>query len=278
MLALTRFFEMAAGRRQEVQDVCLTTTTPTAEPWQVLDVHWSYAVKVAGKSASQHKPHPGDVPLDPIHRPDEFSAVLKNWLERESGWRVPRIRYLDCLRKGNRYDTDRLVAAANMFDILPPEALPKSSGLPADLEATQAACLELLRKHAAGPDRDSALSALGRMGKFSLTKKVLHRATMIAEGFGPNYSGLSLAASTAVKCRNYFVHGSSSGFDYAKVEHLTPFLTDALEFVFSASDFIEAGWDASRWNTQSHGWGHNFARFRSGLNAGLNELKQALGT
>lgn len=277
MLTLRRFLSMAAGRRQGIQSVGLTTTTPTQEPGQALELHWSYARKGSGKSASQHKPHPGDVPLDPINRLGEFSAVLKNWLERENGWRVPRIRYLDCLHNGNRYNVDRLVAAANMFDILPHDALPKVAGMPADLEATRTACLDLLKKHAPGPDRDSALSALGRMGKSSLPKKALHRAAIVAERFGPRFAELPLAISTAVKCRNFFVHGSSSDFDYFKLEHLTPFLTDVLEFVFSASDFIEAGWDAGRWNAQSHGVGHNFARFRSGFDAGIKDLKLALG-
>jgi len=41
---------------------------------------------------------------------------------------------------------------------------------------------------------------------------------------------------------------------------LVPFLTDALELVFVASDFIDAGWEPRRWNSEAHGWGHSFAR------------------
>ena len=54
-----------------------------------------------------------------------------------------------------------------------------------------------------------------------------------------------------------------------------PFLTDALEFIFAASDFIEAGWDAQRWNADAHGWGHGFARFRDEYGMALTELRRA---
>ena len=81
-----------------------------------------------------------------------------------------------------------------------------------------------------------------------------------------------------MKCRNFLVHGSSGDIDYAKVERMVPFLTDALEFIFAASDFIEAGWDAERWVSKSGGWGHNFARFRSEYDQALTLLRNALVT
>lgn len=34
------------------------------------------------------------------------------------------IAYLGCMRKANKYGSERLVAAANMFDILPADAVP----------------------------------------------------------------------------------------------------------------------------------------------------------
>nr|VFK30821.1 MAG: hypothetical protein BECKMB1821G_GA0114241_10711 [Candidatus Kentron sp. MB]VFK34393.1 MAG: hypothetical protein BECKMB1821I_GA0114274_107014 [Candidatus Kentron sp. MB]VFK76494.1 MAG: hypothetical protein BECKMB1821H_GA0114242_105914 [Candidatus Kentron sp. MB] len=52
-------------------------------------------------------------------------------------------------------------------------------------------------------------------------------------------------------------------------------ISDTLEFVFAASDLIEAGWDAARWNRDSHGTGHTFAQFRSIYDIRLEELKRA---
>jgi len=264
---------MAAGRAQAIDNVYVTTTEVIDDIPQSLTVHPSHRWK-AGDKSEQHKPHPGDVPLDPIRHRAEFEAVVADWIYRHSGWRVARWRYLDCMRKANKYGPERLVAAANMFDILPIAAVPLATNLPEDLAATRDACAALFRKHPPGIDRNSALSALGRLGLPSLPKKVAHRASIVESKLGGRFSDLQFVAGVAVKCRNFFVHGSSDDIDYPKVDLLVPFLTDALEFIFAASDFIEAGWDAQRWNSDAHGWGHTFARFRSEYDMALAELRR----
>ena len=98
----------------------------------------------------------------------------------------------------------------------------------------------MLRKHPSNIDRNSALSALGRIGKPSLPKKVAHRVSIVELSLGGRFPDLQFVAGVAVKCRNFFVHGSAGDIEYAKVEPLVPFLTDALEFIFAASDFIDA--------------------------------------
>jgi len=274
MYQVACFLSMAAGRTQGVDHVHVTTTEVTDGIPQSLTICPSYRWKATDKS-EQHKPHPGDVPLDPIRNRAEFDAVLANWIDRHRGWRVARHRYLECMRRANKYGPDRLVAAANMFDILPLDAVPLAAGLPEDLATTRDVCAEMLRKHPPGIDRDSALSALGRLGQPSLPKKVAHRASIVEARLGSRFPDLRFVASVAIKCRNYFVHGSSGDIDFRHVEPLVPFLTDALEFIFAASDFIEGGWDAQRWNSEAHGWGHGFARFRSEYDSALAELRRA---
>lgn len=268
------FLSMAAGRTQGIDHIYVTTTEVVDDIPQSLSVHPSYRWKASDKS-EQHKPHPGDVPLDPIRNPTEFDAVLSDWISRHSGWRAARSRYLGCMRKANKYDTERLVAAANMFDILPADALPLVTKLPDDLVATKAECVAMFRKHPRGIDRDSALDALGRLGQPSLAKKVSYRVSIVESNLGGRFPDLQFVAKVAVQCRNFFVHGSSGDIEYPKVEPLVPFLTDALEFIFAASDFIDAGWDAQQWNSQGLGWGHSFARFRSEYDMALAELRRA---
>ena len=178
------------------------------------------------------------------------------------------------MRKANKYGPERLVAAANMFDILPTDAVPSTFDLPDELAVTRDKCTTLFRMHPAGVDRNSALSALGRLGKPSLPKKVAHRVAIIDSKLGEQFPELQFVTSIAVRCRNFFVHGNSTDFDYQKFEPFVPFLTDALEFVFAASDFIEAGWDAQRWNASLHGRGHSFARFRARYEIQLAELQR----
>jgi len=268
------FLSMAAGRVQGIDHTYVTTTEVIDDFPQSLAIYPSYRWKVNDKS-EQREPHPGDVPLDPIQHRAEFNAVLANWIERHTSWRAARWRYLECMRNTNKYGPERLVAAANMFDILPEAAVPLAVELPDDLAATRDACIAMLRKHLPGIDRNSALSALGRLGAPSLPKKVAHRASIVESKFGGRFSDLQFAASVAVKCRNFFVHGSSGDIDYPTVERFMPFLTDTLEFVFAASDFIDAGWDPQRWNSEAHGWGHSFARFRGEYDTALAELRRA---
>jgi hypothetical protein len=275
MHSVTCFFSMAAGRGQGVDHISITTIGEVAERSPHLKLHLSHRIKPSS-DIEQHRPHPADVPFDPIDHQDEFSSVLSDWAARHDKWRVARVRYLGCMRKGNRYGVNRLVAAANMFDILPADAVPVPATLTDDLAATRDACIDMLRKLPEGIDRNSALSALGRLGQPSLPKKVAHRTAMVDSMLSDKLPDLQFVASVAVKCRNFFVHGSSKDFDYARVEALLPFLTDALEFIFAASDFIEAGWDSKRWISESHSWGHSFARFAWHYRQSLDDLRRAI--
>lgn len=271
------FLSFAAGRAQGIDQIRVTTTEVIDDIPQLLTIHPSYRWKADNKN-KQRKPHPGDVPLDPIQHRAEFDAVLSDWIGRHKDWRVARFGHLACMRKGNKYGPERLVAAANIFDLLPIDAAPLSFELSDDLAGTRDACAAMFRKHPPGIDRDSALSALGRLGKPSLPKKVAHRASIVESTLGGKFADLRFVASVAVKCRNFFVHGGSGEIDYEKVEPFVPFLTDALEFVFVASDFIEAGWDAQRWISEGHSWGHSFARFRAEYDFSLIELRCATAT
>lgn len=270
------FLSMAAGRIQRIRHIQVITTEADTEIPIPLSIHPSFRWKGSGKN-SQLKPHPGDVPLDPIRDPVEFGAVLSNWMSRQVGWQASRGRYLECLRKTNNYGPERLVAAANMFDILPADALPLAADLSMDLAATKAASIAMFREHPPCVDRNSALSALGRLGQPSLPKKVAHRTSIVEPKLGERFPDLQFVTSWAIRCRNFFVHGSSMGIKFVELEPFVPFLTDTLEFIFSASDFIEAGWDARRWNSKALGSGHNFAQFRSHYVLSLAELQRVVG-
>jgi len=274
---VTRFLSAAAGRMQGIADIQIRLAGVHDDVRRdSLRVYQSYALKAEKSSDSQRTPSPGDVPLDPVRRRDEFNTVIKYWIEHDRERRTARVRYLSCLQKGNSYSVDRLIAAANMFDVLPTEVTPVSGELSDDLSEARASILSTLKKLPQSQDRDSAISAIARIGRPSLPKKVAYRAKIVTDQIGTAFPDLAYVLKTAISCRNYFVHGGSDTFDVEAVEPFVPFLTDALEFVFSASEFIEAGWDAARWNREAHGTGHNFARFRWGYKEIVPQLKQAL--
>jgi hypothetical protein len=163
-----------------------------------------------------------------------------------------------------------------MFDILPPAAAPPEAMLAANLEITKEKCIAMFRELPVSIDRDGALSSLSRIGRPSLPKKVAHRVSIVERELGQTFPDLQLAAGVAVRCRNYLVHGGTGGIDFPRLEPFLPFLTDVLEFVFASSDFIDAGWNANRWNSEGHSWGHSFARFRWSYAQMLAELKKEL--
>lgn len=257
--SVARFLSVVAGRQQPLRH--LEIAIRGADSDQLLhDVYWSFGEEES--ASEQPKPHPSDVPVDPIRRPEEFTAVATDWIARDTDWGTARSRYLRCVADGNRYDVDRLVAAANMFDVLPKAAVPLVKELPEDLAGFRIRALEELREFQRNPDRDSLISAIARIGSPSLPRKVMHRAGIVmgkAQGMFPD---LEVALRTAIQCRNHFVHGPSDKFDFDKIEPFVPFCTEALEFVFAASDLIEAGWDMTRWLQDGHGSGHSFARFQ----------------
>jgi hypothetical protein len=256
---LAGFLSMLAGRIQEIKDIQIFTNANTENIFQPMTIHHSLRWKCSKKN-QVNEPHTADIPVNAIFQPEEFRDVLANWISRQSTWHIARSRSLNCLQKGNNYGPDRLVAAANMFDILPSDATPISDELSIEIIEARDKCKEIFKSLPDGVDRSSVLGALGRIGKPSLPKKVAYRVAIVNSKFGERFQDLDKVATLALKCRNYFVHGSTD-FEFGKIEHLSSFLTNTLEFIFAASDLIEAGWDASRWNGEHHGWGHTFSRF-----------------
>jgi hypothetical protein len=274
--ALATFLSFAAGRSQGISHLQFVTLdgVPGA-PQRRYAIHPSFPWKVKGFD-SRYKPSPGDVPLDPIRRPEEFKAVLAVWIDKHGKRRISRHRYLESLRKTNRYGPDRLVAAANTFDLLPTDAVPADIKLPEDLAKTRDECLEKLRALPESLDRNSAISSLTQLGRISLPRKIAHRASVVESQLSKAFPELTFVANLAARCRNIFVHGKSGKLKLETIEPFVPFLTDTLEFVFAASDFIEAGWDARRWLAVPFGHGHSFSRFRWDYTGQLAVLKQAL--
>lgn len=274
---VVRFLSLLAGRKQSIKSIYLYLAAEPGKQQIPLELSWSLTPNIhEGKDESINKPEPRDVPLDAINRPEEFTKVLEHWISRDVGWKMARVRYDSCLEKGNSYDPDRLIAAANMFDILPDQDVPCELQLTTELAEAQSKCLEIFRSQVKGNERDSMIGHLSRMAKPSLPKKVSYRANIVLSRFGGRFPDLNLVVQTAVKLRNFYVHGGTSGLNIKAIQSLSTFLTDSLEFVFVASDLIEAGWDAGKWSNGYLSHGHSFSRFMSDYAERLNELRVAL--
>jgi hypothetical protein len=189
-----------------------------------------------------------------------------------------RNRFTNCFVRGNEYDIDRLVGAANMFDILPDSAVPKDVVLPQNILNAKKECESIFRNLSLSPERDSVLNALGRLGKSSLKRKVRFRAKYILDIAGDRFPDLIQVLDEAVNCRNHYVHGSKSKINYINNITLLVFFTNTLEFVFAASELIESGWDINAWRKNGTTMSHPFGAYVVNYAANLENLRQQLKT
>ena len=268
------FLQIVAGRPQNITEMVFRLASSNDERPRTLDAYWCLPPHREIDDESQ-KPYPGDLPLQAGIAPGKFATVLARWLERHDEWRNARARYATASAHQNRYDIDRLVGAANMFDIMPISAYSAAVPLSPELVNARNAAKKSFRDLPPSPERDSVLNALGRIGKPSLKRKIRSRVKLITDTVGTLFPDLELVTDHAVDSRNFYVHGTPGKIDYG-LNADQSFFTDTLEFVFAASDLIDAGWDiAERFNGRTSA-GHPFGRYRVGYMERLTALKKRL--
>jgi ApeA N-terminal domain 1 len=189
-----------------------------------------------------------------------------------------RGRFFNSFAEQVNYSTDRLTGAANMFDLLPESAVPCDVQVSKDLSDARNAARSIFQKLPQSPERDSILGALGRIGKASLKQKVRHRAQRIVDALGDRLRELLMVTDEAVNCRNYYVHGGEPRFNYDQHIDTRVLFTDTLEFVFAASDLIDAGWNINSWMAIPTAGSHPFGRFWIDYGTRLQQLKDVLQT
>ena len=272
--ALLKFFEVVIGRSKNVLYLNLSLISQTERP-SILKVYWSMPPR-RKQRIDVERPHPADVLIYPVDQPSIFSSVLGNWLARHSEWHEARGRFSASFANQNSYSVDRIIGSANMFDLLPGSAFPPNEPLPANLNSAKEECQRIFRSMPVSQERDSVLSALGRLGKSNLKSKIRYRAGKVVEKAEMLFPDLFLVTDEAVNCRNRYVHGTDSEIDYEKEFNTFVFLTDTLEFVFAASDLLEAGWDIIAWSKIPTSMSHPFGRYRIDYLKSLEYLKGLL--
>lgn len=268
--AIKRFLSVVAGRRQCSSTFDIQHTSAAGE------VLWSVVT-----DSMEATPPEGaatllewDLPIEPNKRDQEFAQVMVSWLAREPERLTARVSYAECTAKGFSYRVDRLVAAANMFDLLPAADVPATQAISDDLAAALKQAREVLLAVENSAPRNSVLGAIGRVGKPSLTTRVLHRAEIATAVFTNIFPDLDQVLILGVKFRNHCVHGSAMGVEPSLVYPYIAFLTDALEFVFLSSELIECGWDADRWKNSHGSMTHPMAMFRGSYQDSWRGLKK----
>jgi hypothetical protein len=271
---LLRFFELMIGRPQNISDLWLRLPDIDDRP-NTLDLYWTHPLQRDERNEGS-RPHLVDVLISPIKDTAQFSQVLASWLERDNSRRTARVRFSQAFGLQNWYPHDRTVGAANMFDLLPDDAVPARATVQPQILATKEECRRLFKELPPSLEREAMLQALGRIGKSSLRHKIRHRAKPILEALERAFPQIDLAIDEAVTCRNFFVHGDDPSFDYEEQLGTTAFLTDTLEFVFGASDLVEAGWEIRSWAKRHATLSHPYASYRHNYELNIRELRKLL--
>ena len=274
-LRLLRFLELVIGRPQNLHE--LVIYVDTGDHREPLKVHWSHRPsRDADSTDDRGSPQPADLLLDPIGRSEEFAGVMRAWLEMDEERQDARGRFHVSFAHQRRYSVERLVGAANMFDILPTSAAPKDVELSEEVLDAKRRCREIFGALPDSDERSGVLNALGRVGKLSLKHKTRHRARYVVDAIGDRFPDLVSVLNAAVDCRNHYVHGSASKIDYSKNFDMLAFFTDTLEFVFAASELIEAGWNIRTFIETGTTMSHPFGAYRVNYDTQLQTLKALL--
>ena len=211
MRTLRSFFTLVIGHLPTVQvaDIATVLTDPpdgAARPDFNLKAY-STGERVLRKR--QMKTHSSDrclVDCGSPARQRELASVMRVWLRRNADphRKTANWRFFDCFRR-RVYTIDRMIAAANMFDLLPRSDWPHP-------------------------------------GMKDLKKKVRAKAAVLLKELGgENLPRFREVIDHAVDCRNHYVHGTAARVNY---ERALFFLVDTLEFTYGVSQLIECGWNS----------------------------------
>ena len=267
-----RFFELIVGRAQNLVEVNIHSGTDQKR--ETSKVYISL-YPIHERSDGSFGPSFRDVLIDAVREPDGFASVLAAWLERDMIWQAARERFSKGWKKQREYDADRIIRAANMFDLLPEAEFPDNETLPENLDFAVGEAKRIFQDLPKSADRDSVLSTLGRVGKSTLKRKIRHRVQVLIDKIGTQIPEICMVIDEAVNCRNKYVHGNSSpAIDYDKHILVMAFLTNTLEFVFSSSDLVDMGWNIAEWSKTSKNTNHPFGIYLTTYLENLGELKK----
>lgn len=236
MKMVRRFFAWIIGYAPKFTNVkVFTGEKPTEGEYDPgLDVYMS------GMGGATGRQKLGGSILVSASQPEYFMAVMENWLTRNSERLQANLTYFSLMRgMFNTVIETKMCAAANVFD-----------QLPASDKRGRAQML------------DVALERYRRVIRPHLELRHMQRVIR-----------------SAINCRVYLTHGSvepsrkTYNVDYSNYRSMI-FLTEALRFVYGASELIKCGWDIASWKDLHFKHEHPFGAF---IETYDEELAAAMG-
>lgn len=258
LLTMLRFLQIVAGRKQAVSDLQVREAGAEEHEWHAL--HWCLAW--SGEAGRKERPNPGDMPINGGIDPAGFASVLAGWFSTEESAIDARVRFARSFEQGRTYGPDRLVAAANMFDLLPSQRFNPPIELNEEERSVREQAIKLFKALPASEIRDRALGDLGRLGNHNLKSRVMQRAALVLQGSAGRLAGLEVVLPDAIDARNHFVHGTKASPKRARLfRDNASFYIRCLEATFGLSELMECGWNFAAWCRELKGQSHPFTEF-----------------
>lgn len=243
------FFELVTQSRQNVEDIALTHKDGEKEaPLKLYISHHEHE--------EIESLQPTDVLVSGGLHSEEFEVTLNTWLETNTNRGAARRRFVEGFRRGYSYDTDRLVGAANAFDLLPATDFGMITALHPDVEALIAECEKRVDEGAKSSKailehKERLLNTFRLVRGLNLRSKILLRYATLPEELTSRLPEMEAMIAHCIRARNFFVHGSKTKFSAEALYAHAPFFTDTLEFIFATSELGLCGWNSRRWAKES---------------------------
>ena len=267
------FFELIVGRVQNLKEISISwkggEQPIRCDVYPTMYPRYEQSTGEAGSSVR-------DILVDGARDPSVLSRIATEWLIRDASWRTARAMLLSGWRENRSYSADRLVRAANMYDLLPDTCFPDVPQVDGDLASAVQKAKKMFQELPEGIDRNSVLGTLGRVGTLTLKTKIRFRVAVLSQLIGERIPNIDRVAEEAVNLRNRYVHGTATRIDYSDNPALEIFLTDTLEFVFAASDLVDAGWNICDWIKRGSHTRHPFGSFLESYPENWSKLKRLI--
>lgn len=270
---LLRFFELVIGRPQNLIEINIIQDTDRIPETSsaYINMYPRY-----DRRKGDRIPDYGTTLVHAVSDQQHFCAILSAWLERDEDWLPARLRFSAGWKQQHHYDPNRVIGAANMFDLLPTSVFPVPTPFSSELSSAIEECKIRFRQLPHTDERNIVLQSLGNIKRHSLKQKIGYRLSVLSDAIGGLIPEIETVTNAAVDYRNLCVHGNGSERTRSVLPKFQGFLTDTLEFVFCASDLIECGWDIADWCKKAQIPRHPFSYYLRDYNTNISKFLKAI--
>lgn len=189
---------------------------------------------------------------------ENFSKIIKNWFDTDEKFKS-RMSFFSTYFS-EVYNSERLICASTMFEILPWEPPQETLVEDKDKELLSELITHINSNFSGTPDIKRKLCnkakelRRNKKNKLSLIEKIFKRLDLISTKLPErnlSHKDLKNIVRIAVDARVYFVHGTTRNRIATNlIFKYQPLLINTLEYIYLFSELLECGWNEERGNNR----------------------------